>query len=263
MNKILSKLVTIIKASLSEHLPDVGANELEEAGKVYYMNGKNGTAFDWFVNEHLPSFMVFYDNEDKLGAVKADIYDAGDVTVYLYDDGGRKLRKEIPVTLDVTSEELLSLAVILKNNADEKKIWDSDVEAINTDGTPTQSEIQEFLEEKKYCEPSINRKKLMTKFACVSKKIIEDGWKVGYMKRTEPTDENDSGWEFYGGDEDDAYLDDGGNCLWYPVHVIAGLDPLLIKYVETPPEVSFVRVASDKFEEDQGQEIFTERWKEN
>ena len=47
------------------------------------------------------------------------------------------------------------------------------------------------------------------------------------------------------------------------MHVIAGFDPLLIKYVETPPEVSFVRVASDKFEEDQGQEIFTERWKEN
>lgn len=33
------------------------------------MNGKNGTEFDWFVNEHLPSFMVFYDNEEKLGAV--------------------------------------------------------------------------------------------------------------------------------------------------------------------------------------------------
>lgn len=55
----------------------------------------------------------------------------------------------------------------------------------------TPGEIQEFLDDRKYCEPSINRKKLMSKFALVSKRIIEDGWKVGYMKRTETTDERD------------------------------------------------------------------------
>ena len=47
---------------------------LEENGTVYYMNGKNGTEFDWHVNDRLSDFMVFYDDEDKLGAVKASVY---------------------------------------------------------------------------------------------------------------------------------------------------------------------------------------------
>ena len=263
MNKILSDLITIIKAALSEHLPDVEPKDLEEEGKVYYMNGKNGTEFDWFVNEHLPSFMVFYDNEEKLGAVKMDVYDAGDIVLYLFDDGGKNLHKEIPLVLDATREELLALAVILRNNADKQRIWDADVEAITTDVNPTPGEIQEFLDDRKYCEPSINRKKLMSKFALVSKRIIEDGWKVGYMKRTETTDERDSGWEFYSGNEEDAFLDGEGNCLWYPVHVIVGIDPLLMDYIETPAKVSFVRVSPEQFEKDQGQEIWFERWKED
>ena len=52
-------------------------SELEEDGKVYYMNGKNGTEYDWFVNEHLPSFMVFYNDRQNLCAVKATVYTDG------------------------------------------------------------------------------------------------------------------------------------------------------------------------------------------
>lgn len=38
--------------AIKEHMPDLSFDDLEEGGKVYYMNGKNGTEFDWFVNEH-------------------------------------------------------------------------------------------------------------------------------------------------------------------------------------------------------------------
>lgn len=38
------------------------------------MNGKNRTAFDWHVNNHLPSFMVIYNNKDNFVAVKANVY---------------------------------------------------------------------------------------------------------------------------------------------------------------------------------------------
>lgn len=261
MNRILSDIVSVIKDELAKNLPDVKQSDLENDGAVFYMNGKNGTEFDWFVNEHLPSFMVFYDNKEKLGAVKADVYDSGDVMLYLYDDGGRHLVKEIPVALDINDEDLLALAVILRNNADEKMIWDADVASISTDSDPAEDEVQIFLDHRKYCEPSINRKRLMSKNAFVSKRIIEDGWKVGYMRRSDSAGDDDSGWEFYSGDEDDEYMNDDGNCLCYPVYVIVSIDPVLMKYIETPAEVSLVRVSSDEFEEDQGQQIHTEQWK--
>ena len=59
MNRILSDIVSVIKDELSNNLLDVKQSDLENDGAVFYMNGKNGTEFDWFVNEHLPSFMVF------------------------------------------------------------------------------------------------------------------------------------------------------------------------------------------------------------
>ena len=70
MNRILNEIKQIIKQNISEYLSEVQLSHLEENGAVYYMNGKNGTEFDWHVNDHLPSFMVFYNDEQNLGAVK-------------------------------------------------------------------------------------------------------------------------------------------------------------------------------------------------
>ena len=70
MHKVLSEIKEIINKSIYEHLPDVQSSDLEENGNIYYMNGKNGTEFDWYVNEHISDFMVFYNDEKNLGAVK-------------------------------------------------------------------------------------------------------------------------------------------------------------------------------------------------
>ena len=67
MHRIITQIETIIKDNIRKYLPDVQASELEENGTVYYMNGKNGTEFDWFVNERLSSFMVFYNDADSDG----------------------------------------------------------------------------------------------------------------------------------------------------------------------------------------------------
>ena len=40
--------------------------------------------FSSFVNEHLPSFMVFYDDEENLGAAKASVYTDGGMIIYLF-----------------------------------------------------------------------------------------------------------------------------------------------------------------------------------
>ena len=95
MNRILDDIQSLIQKAIKENLPDISCDDLEEGGKVYYMNGKNGTEFDWFVNEHLPSFMVFYDDEENLGAAKASVYTDGGMIIYLFDDHGRNMKKEV------------------------------------------------------------------------------------------------------------------------------------------------------------------------
>lgn len=88
MHKIIRQLKEIIATGRKEHLPEVPVSAYEKEGAVFYMNGKNGAEFDWYVNEKISDFMVFYDDESNLGAVKLTIYDEGDVRMYIYGEKG-------------------------------------------------------------------------------------------------------------------------------------------------------------------------------
>ncbi len=261
MNALINTIQTIIHDAIREHLPEISFSELEEDGKVYYMNGKNGTEYDWFVNEHLPSFMVFYNDRQNLGAVKATVYTDGGIKLYLYDDHGRNLAKEADAFLDAGEDEMLRLAVCLRINADDKRIWDASPDKIDTDALPGEEEIAGFLSNRQYYEPSIRRRELIGKYCVVSKKVTRDGFKVGFMLRDEPNDEQDSGWQFFAGDEDEEYTDKVENVELCIVSSIAGIDPAIIKYIDNPAGSRFVRKSSAEFEEDRNQPAFMEKWK--
>ena len=83
MNEILNEIRRLIRESRTMYLPHVKAEALEENGAVYYMNGKNGTEFDWYVNGKVSDFFVFYKDENNLGAVKLTLYHDGGVLVYI------------------------------------------------------------------------------------------------------------------------------------------------------------------------------------
>ena len=178
MNRILNEIKEIIKQNINEYLPEVKPSDLEENGTVYYMNGKNGTQFDWYVNAHLPSFMVFYNDEQNLGAVKLSIYTDGQVILYIYGDKGNKVIKEVKTSIEVAENELFNLAVILKSEADDKSIWEASIDKINTDVEINDKKITEFQDSEQYMEPIKNRLKLLNKTAYLSKKILEEGWKI-------------------------------------------------------------------------------------
>ena len=174
MNKILAEIVRKMGECLNAYLPEISCSDLEEDGTVYYMNGKNGTEFDWHVNDRLSNFMVFYDDEDKLGAVKASVYRDGGMLIYVYGDRGRSIRKEIKdIFLDVTEEEMLKLAVSLRTSADDKRIWDASVQKIDTDTEPDKAAVEEFVSNRRYYEATRNRKELLAKTAYVSRKVYE------------------------------------------------------------------------------------------
>ena len=70
MNKILEEIKRIIRENIQEVLPEVKPEDLEENGKIYYMNGQNGTEFDYYVNGNVSPFMVFYNDKDNMGIAK-------------------------------------------------------------------------------------------------------------------------------------------------------------------------------------------------
>ena len=133
MHKVLSEIKEIINKSISEYLPDVQSGDLEENGNVYYMNGKNGTEFDWYVNDHISDLMVFYNDEANLGAVKLTLYTDGKISIYVYGDKGNTLVQTMEASINITEQEMLNLVVILKKAADDKRIFDRGINEIDSD----------------------------------------------------------------------------------------------------------------------------------
>lgn len=95
----------------------------------------------------------------------------------------------------------------------------------------------------------------------VSDMITKEGWKVGYMFRDEPLENQpDSGWHFFKGDESDAYSSDAGNFHVFALNTVCNYDPDIIPYLRYPVGTYLIRTADGKFIEDDGsQAIHFER----
>lgn len=119
MNRILIELKKNMKECLEKYVPDILPDDLEDRGAIFYMNGKNGTEFDWYVNDKVSDFMIFYNDKDNLGDVKATIYNNGELLIYVYGEQGKNVVQRVQTNLDVTTDEVLELAIIFRNKADE------------------------------------------------------------------------------------------------------------------------------------------------
>jgi hypothetical protein len=71
--------------------------------------------------------------------------------------------------------------------------------------------------------------------ACIaSDHITIAGEPVRFLYRQAPTHSADSGWHFFSGLEDEAYLDDPSNLDVYDVNTIANYDPSIIPLLDEP-----------------------------
>ena len=179
---IIEKIKILIKENMSKYLPDISKENLEEDGTIYYMNGKNGTEFDWYVNEKISDFFVFYNDSENFGAVKMTVYCDGYTIIYIYDENGHHLKQEIETDIHISEEELFHFAVLLKNTMDEKLIWDKSIDQIDSDYQITAEQIHKFKENEKHYQGMIERKKMFGMSCYVSKRLLEEGWKVGFQK---------------------------------------------------------------------------------
>lgn len=261
MHPILTQIKRLIADCLKEKLPHIKLSELEENGAVYYMNGKDGTEFEWFVNNKLPPFMVFYDDKENLGAVKFSLYKDINCTasVILYDEHGKKPLDEVIVHVNTTKKELLELAVILKNIEDDNKHWDMNIDLLDTDLKPAEEQVREFIDRRPLFDKLIESRRVLNLHAIVSRQIARDGWKIGFMQRENPQNEQDSGWIFYSGREDDNYTADPKNFVVAEVGYVCNYwDNDAFKLISSPVGSRFIRVSETEFiPDDNKMEIFS------
>ncbi|MCM1089257.1 MAG: DUF2185 domain-containing protein [Butyrivibrio sp.] len=251
MNNILKEIQKIINENMALYLPHVNADDLEEGGEVFYMNGKNGTEFDWYVNDHISNFMIFYNDKDNLGAAKLILYIDGGIELYLYDERGKKMARSVQTRIEAEEADLLRLAVILKTEADDRQLWDAGIGRINSDVELSDESVKAFKDHKEHYAAMKNRMNILNLKACVSMRILEEGWKVGYMERGRPHAEEDSGWIFLAGDEDNAYLSNHKNLQLVDVgYVWQQLDNDILQYIDMPAGSKLIRISSKEFEID-------------
>jgi hypothetical protein len=127
---VLEKVVDYIENAKATH-PEITNDMLLDNGKIYYMNGNDGTDFDWGANEMTCEFMVFH-KDTEYGFIKVNVNKNGTITGYLYLEGGFGK----PVVLEgeeIEEDEALLLASLLYLEADQKDIYDEPIDKINFD----------------------------------------------------------------------------------------------------------------------------------
>lgn len=78
-------------------------------------------------------------------------------------------------------------------------------------------------------------------------RITVDGALVGYMYRESPLNSNDSGWRFFAGDENDAYMSDSSLHGVYDLNTIVNYDPDILPYLELAVGTECERNEQGKF----------------
>jgi len=74
------------------------------------------------------------------------------------------------------------------------------------------------------------------------------GEQVKFMYRDTPSNDLDSGWQFYSGTETQDYLDNSQNSAIYDVNTIANYDPAIIPYLNLPIGTALERLdGTDSF----------------
>ena len=88
-----------------------------------------------------------------------------------------------------------------------------------------------------------------TKYALVSKRVLEDGELVRFLYREGPDEDADSGWRIFSGDEDEDYVENPDNFRTCPIEKILNMDESLAEVLKYPAPKAFERETTGHFNE--------------
>ena len=141
-NSNIEKIFDIFSQELI-NLPNIKNSDLEENGKIYYMNGENGTIFDWIMNEKTSDFMCFY-KDGSCGAAKLRVNKDSRLNMYLYESGQKSPFLEKDIKEKFRKEDVYELAIILNLVMDENGIFDRAINDYNFNVVIDNKKRQEF-----------------------------------------------------------------------------------------------------------------------
>lgn len=145
----------------------------------------------------------------------------------------------------------MDLAVLLRHQAEDSRKWNANIEILRTDTLVSDEMRNSFLKNESRYDEIKKIRTLMNQGALVSRKIVEEGWKAGFMYRREPNNPADSGWIFLAGNEDEHYNSDVKNIVLMPLgKVCHELDRDIYKYLTAPIGTEFIRISETAFEVD-------------
>lgn len=130
-------------AEIRKKYPLITDEDLDKNGAIYYMNGNDGTDFDWDVNDRCCEFYMFHSNE--IGFIKLYVNRGDTYTAYVYPNGEMKAVETIRGNLN--EGDSLYLATILLRKADMLLIWDEVITEIDFSYEPEEWELQDMNRE--------------------------------------------------------------------------------------------------------------------
>lgn len=130
-------------AEIREKYPFITDEDLLENSAIFYMNGNDGTDFDWNANEHTSEFYMYHENE--IGFIKLYVNKGDTYTAYVYPNGEMSAVETIRGNLD--EGDSLYLAALLYRKADREYIYDATIDEIDFSYEPDEWELQEMKNE--------------------------------------------------------------------------------------------------------------------
>ena len=112
-----------------EMYPNITDDMLDTNGAIHYMNGNDGTSFDWNANDRLCEFYVYHKNE--MGFIKAFVNRDNTIDMYIYEDGGMKPTYKFTEEMENLSAK--SFANLMDTIADREYKYDRPIDELDWD----------------------------------------------------------------------------------------------------------------------------------
>ena len=134
VNCVLEEIQEILKKDAEEcGMAEKGLTNTD----MYYMNGNDGTEFDWRCNDRVCEFALQYPEEltDMLAA-RLMVWRDGNATLYMYEPDAVSPFQEIYYNDTFDENDIKMLAEYLEDTRDKKRIWDKKISAEETKEYP-------------------------------------------------------------------------------------------------------------------------------
>lgn len=124
--KTIKKIIDYINEKIDTFKVD--RKSLIDFGGIFYMNGNDGTMFDFEENNRLCEFEVFYCSTNYC-FLKMFIHKDGEVFTYVYDEIEKNKYIEFK-SFEFDEKEVEELAYFMNDKFDNYEKWDENIEKV-------------------------------------------------------------------------------------------------------------------------------------